>query len=408
MSKHVVHQAGERPHTVTVYRRPDRGGALYGRTWVKGKPVKRSLGDMTKGEAIDWADEEAARLAAGAEALRNGRVTLGVILDLYLENETPTKGEKARKGDRRHAAAWSRWLGRDADPMKVTQRQWRGFIEARTSGAINARGEPVPEGKRRPVRARTVEVSAGWLQVVMRWAVNWRTAEGTYLLSENPLRGFETPTEKNPRRPVASTDRYRAVREAAEGVEMEIRWGGKVVTQRSYLAEILDLAYHTGRRISAICALRHDDVRPERSEARPHGAIRWRADEDKEGKEWVAPMNAAARAAVERIKRERPGIGPRPLFPKPTDPEAPITRHLVDKWLRRAEKLAKVEDLDGSLWHAYRRAWATMRKHHPAQDVAAAGGWSSPETVARIYQQADEATTLQVVLDAGEIRETGS
>lgn len=81
---------------------------------------------------------------------------------------------------------------------------------------------------------------------------------------------------------------------------------------------------------------------------------------------------------------------------------------LAEEWLQVAEQPAGVEPQRGGLWHPYRRAWATRRKHHPAQDVAAAGGWSSPDVVTRIYQQADEATTLAVVLDAGEGREVGS
>ena len=54
-----------------------------------------------------------------------------------------------------------------------------------------------------------------------------------------------------------------------------------------------------------------------------------------------------------------------------------MTRHLADKWLRAGERLAKLEPLKGSLWHAYRRKWATERKHLPDVDVAAAGGWKS-------------------------------
>ena len=37
--------------------------------------------------------------------------------------------------------------------------------------------------------------------------------------------------------------------------------------------------------------------------------------------------------------------------------------------------------LERSLWHAYRRGWATSRKHLPDVDVAAAGGWKSTETL---------------------------
>ena len=42
------------------------------------------------------------------------------------------------------------------------------------------------------------------------------------------------------------------------------------------------------------------------------------------------------------------------------------------------------------------------RKHHPLKDVAAAGGWKSEETLLRCYQQPDEATMLNVVMDGAE------
>ena len=82
----------------------------------------------------------------------------------------------------------------------------------------------------------------------------------------------------------------------------------------------------------------------------------------------------------------------------PGDPTKPMTRHLADKWLRKAEKLAKLEPQKGSLWHAYRRKWATERKHLPDVDVAAAGGWKNAVTLKTAYQQADADTMLQVVL----------
>jgi hypothetical protein len=62
-----------------------------------------------------------------------------------------------------------------------------------------------------------------------------------------------------------------------------------------------------------------------------------------------------------------------------------------------AEQLAKVPKQDGSLWHAYRRGWATSRKHLPDVDVAA-GAWKGTETLKRCYQQADDANVLRVVL----------
>ncbi len=117
------------------------------------------------------------------------------------------------------------------------------------------------------------------------------------------------------------------------------------------------------------------------------------------------PIAPGVRAAIDRILRDRPGIGDAPLFPKPVDSTKPITRHLADLWLRKAEKLAGLEPQRGSLWHAYRRKWATERKHLPDVDVAAAGGWANTVSLKTAYQQADDETILAVVLGGGELRE---
>jgi hypothetical protein len=71
----------------------------------------------------------------------------------------------------------------------------------------------------------------------------------------------------------------------------------------------------------------------------------------------------------------------------------------------KAEQEAKLESQDGSLFHAYRRKWATERKHLPAADVARAGGWANAHTLQLIYQQSDPATLLRVVLEEGKLRE---
>ncbi len=49
---------------------------------------------------------------------------------------------------------------------------------------------------------------------------------------------------------------------------------------------------------------------------------------------------------------------------------------------------------------------ATERKHLPDVDVAAAGGWTETSSLKRCYQQADEATMLEVVLSGGQLRES--
>jgi len=188
------------------------------------------------------------------------------------------------------------------------------------------------------------------------------------------------------------------------GITMKVRAGGRNRTQRSHISELLDLAVATGRRISAICALRYGDLRLLRTAMAPHGAIRWPATTDKAGKEATIPLNELGRRAVDRILEQRRGLGSTPLFPAPGDLGQSVTRHLADKWLRQAERLAAVEPQEGGLWHPYRRMWATARKDLPAQDVALAGGWATVRMVEEVYTQADQHTTLGVVLHEARVR----
>lgn len=160
------------------------------------------------------------------------------------------------------------------------------------------------------------------------------------MLRENPVRGFTIPREENPRRPVASDDRYEATRAVSDQITMRIRAGGKQLVQRSYLSEILDIANGTARRISAICQLRYEDLQLTPTPSAPHGAIRWPGTTDKEGRAWAAPITPLVRAGLERVLRERPGIGAAYLFPSPVDPTCPIEYGLASEWLRRAERLA--------------------------------------------------------------------
>ena len=98
-------------------------------------------------------------------------------------------------------------------------------------------------------------------------------------------------------------------------------------------------------------------------------------------------------------------VGPGPLFPAPGNPERAVRYEEASAWLRKAEKLAGVEPHDGSLFHAYRRMWATARKDLPDVDVAQAGGWDSLEAFKQAYQRPDDETMLRVVQHEAEIRE---
>ena len=380
---------GERPHTVTVYER-EPGGVLYMRIWDPRLEAcrRKSLEHRDKKLARRQARAEAVNLAAGRSDLKEGKVTLAQVFALYLEHKSPRKKtDGERKTDERRAEMWTRFLSGKTDPHGITLAKWEEFIDARLSGRINSRGELADQPK--VIGARTVESNLKWLRWVFNWAVMWRIPGGGHLLHENPVRGFDIPTEKNPRRPVASHIRYETIR---------------AVTDRfSYLSELFDLVEETGRRINAVCQLRYSDLRLD--DRAPLGSIHWPGETDKMGHETLAPLSQIARSAIDCVLRERPGIGDAYLFPSPKDPSKPISRHLAAKWLRKAEKLAGVEPLQGSLWHAYRRKWVTERKHYPDVDVAAAGGWKTPETMKLAYQHADAETMVTVVTEPRRLRE---
>lgn len=145
---------------------------------------------------------------------------------------------------------WLRVLGADLSPGLLGMSAWERFIDRRSSGAIDARGRAVPAARRRPVGPRTVEADCLWLRWVFNWATRWRLDSGRFLMSENPIRGYETPRERNPRRPTATHDRYEAVRGVSDQIETELRWDGRV-RRRSYLSELLDIVNGTGRRTRA-------------------------------------------------------------------------------------------------------------------------------------------------------------
>ena len=151
----------------------------------------------------------------------------GDIVQRVAVHRTPRKSSGEQQADERRTDMWTRFLGTNRDPYTISLERWESFIDRRRTGELDARGKSVAENERRSVRDRCVEADLVWLKRIFSWAVRWRTPQGPYLMRENPVRGYEIPGEKNPRRPVATTDRYEAIRAVSDQVLMEIRWHGK-------------------------------------------------------------------------------------------------------------------------------------------------------------------------------------
>jgi len=130
----------------------------------------------------------------------------------------------------------------------------------------------------------------------------------------------------------------------------------------------------------------------------PNGTITWYAGATTDNKkhEHTLPMNTAARTALMAWRKETGGIAW--AFPSEKDPANSVERHTTKQWLRRAEKLAKLEHLKHGGWHIFRRGWATTRKSFPLKDVAEGMGSRDTQSVLECYQHADSETTKLVVL----------
>ncbi len=392
--------ARERVHGGPVYLYVyDR--ALHGRR-------KRALGFRLRDAAGTLIPEHVTQAKRQALELSNrliqgvgpaAQTTVGQLFAVFerevVDQERPASREEARRG----LALWRAFLGGGFVLSKFGLREWNAFISARQLGEIDGRGRRVSEPtKRRLVRPRTIAHSLKLLRQVCRFGANYRTTTGGFHLETDPTRGLVLPVEKNPRRPVADTERFERLLAVADRVTMLD--AGRHPT-RSYLTELLVLAEGTGRRIGAILALRWSDWA---LDAGTHGTIRWRAEHDKIGQEWTTPVTPRVREALEAARRRRPNLGDAFLFPAPDDPSHPVTRHVAAMWLHQAERLAELEPLRGGVWHPFRRAWASKRKHLSLKDVAYAGGWKDTSTLLRCYQQPDPETIEEVVLGSRQLR----
>ena len=244
----------------------------------------------------------------------------------------------------------------------------------------------------------TIGADVVFLISTLNWATNVQRPDGSRLLEQNPIRGYEIPRAKNPRRPVATFDRYLAVRNHSDTIDPQGLFGA-----------FMDLIESLGWRVSAICQLRANDYDRRASAVAPFGRLRKRGEFDKRGVDMLVPLPELARDAIEAVLKINPVVGDMPLFPAAKahapDRPAPWSRHNARKLLGRAEKATGLEPLAGGDFHPYRRKWSTERKHLPRADVAVAGGWRDVRSLELCYQQTDQATLLAVVTEPRKLRD---
>jgi integrase len=367
----------------------------------RGYHVRDAAGELIQAHvnrAQQEANELSTRLMQGDAP--TGPVTLGRLFALFRREGFAEHSPHHRLETERQIELWLNYLGADFVVAQFGAREWRAFIRDRRAGRIDPRGRRVddPAGQK-PVRDRVVGKALIVLRQACRLSTRCRVKGGGFVLDTDPTAGLPIPNEKNPRRPAADAERLERLLAVADRVSMYGPDGQRV---RSYLRELLTLAADTGRRISSILALRWSDWDAEAQ--KPYGAISWRAEHDKIGRDWVTPVTPAVRTALEGLRTERQTVGDVQIFADPRHPGRAVTRHQATGWLRRAEELANLEHLRGGAWHMFRRSWASQRKHLSPTDVAYTGGWKDTTTLLKCYQQPDDKTIEQVVLGGRQLR----
>lgn len=359
------YSTGERGRNrVRAFAHPKTGG-LFLEFDDGGKRKRVALGHRDREAAKTKAEELAAALRRGS-APQSVAPTLATLFDNYLREVTPQKGESKQGHDRRAAKLFVAFFGPSRKAASVNRRDWDGFIRWRRSLGDRRKG------RTRSVRNRVIEYDLKFLHTVLNWAV------GSGLLDRNPLKGCPWPKEQAPKRPVLRHEEYEALRAVAQDVH-------------PLFVLALLLAHETGHRIGAIRLLKWSDVDLKR------GVMRWRAGADKMGFEHESLLTPEALAGLERARAERPAIGDSWLFPAPENPDTPCSHYLLQKWWRRAERLAGLVHEPGRGFHALRRKFATELKHIPLKDLCALAGWKTPHVVLTCYQTADETTMREAL-----------
>jgi len=361
---------------------------FYRSLWVPGRGTeRRCIGTTDRAEAERLGKELLAALLRD-EQVESGVLTLGDLWKRYktqcvafLDNHP-----KSQLDDTGRAEVLRGFFGDDCDVRSLTESDQLAYIRKRLVGGIVC-GE---ERETTAVRLRSVEADLKLLHTMLKWATTARVRKGHRLLDSNPLEGVRRPREMNPKRPVATLKRFQKTREAIQSLIAEADTDAE---RRKWLRlELaLVLAEATGRRLGSIRQLAWSDVDMTRE------TIRWAAENDKKGREWLVPV---PRSLIEHVQGFRVKLGGAfggLVFPSESDPSLSIRADVFSKWLLAAEEKAELPKLNGSLWHAYRRGWATARKDLPISDVAFAGGWSDATTLLRCYQQPDHATLLRVM-----------
>ena len=146
--------------------------------------------------------------ASFAEARFTGRqpedITLGRVLAAYFQLKATTLSPKWRAAAEMRRDLFLRSMGAEQPVQDISEVHVERFCQERRSNRL----APDRQGRKiKAVRDGTLDGDFRWLSSVFNWARKHKRG-GQGLIKDNPLRDLSWPKEKNPRKPIASHDRY--------------------------------------------------------------------------------------------------------------------------------------------------------------------------------------------------------
>jgi hypothetical protein len=406
---------GHRGFRVRLFEITKGGGFYRDVHQPDGTRDRKTLATNDRREAEQRGRQLLAALLAGGpvassrSANESSQVALGDLCDRFVEECAMflDNDERGQSEAQVHLEILRSAIGDAHAVHTLTRNDVQQYEARRKKGGI-----PYGDGQLTPpVRQRSVQADIKLLKQVLGWGCTVCTTHGTPLLDRHPLERVGVKGENDPRRPVASFDRFEATRSAMQEFQRryaeESRVSGSTreraradARRCAWIRAELGLALleATGRRRGAIMQLRWDDFDFNA------GRVTWRREHDKKRKEWVVAYPESFFTAIRDFQRRLGTVGG-PLFPRQGDPGRSSPPELLTQWIVKAETKAGLPKLEGGTCHPYRRKWKSERANHPVKAVAVAGGWSDITTMLRCYDHPDDADVLAVTSEPRKRRE---
>jgi hypothetical protein len=238
---------------------------------------------------------------------------------------------------------------------------------------------------------------------MLYWAIETRDqATGQWLLQEFPVRGGITvEQEKNKVRAFATYERFEQVMNAIRRLRRQAMLAQNTTELRrlQFVELALVIVEATGRRIESVSLLRRDDFTLNAELDFKNAFVRWRPENDKTSHAQDYPLPQSVARRVHALLEEREIVDAGLCFPKVYDAMRSVSPDELTVWFRDLEASIGLPKLPRGVWHPYRRKWSKERKHLPATDVMAAGGWKDIKTFMDSYNEPDMDTMRRVAED---------